>query len=323
MRRFYIIRFFFLLALCSIYSYAQESGKSIAVLPVCATGIDSNYVRTAESILRVEVNKRAKAVVIPERTIRAIAGKNCCMDVDCIVTIGKELNAQQVLSCNLSALGEKIIVQYFVTDIEKSKQIIIDQFTAKNIEDLELVMKRIAKSAVDNQAITENVEVGTITGVETDKPLRRGTFKNLGASFGYLYPTSGYDNDFSKKFVFDFRWGYEIAQDYSAGLLAGIRNGFAINIYGDYLLTRTDVCPQIGPSLGFHFVSHDAPPVYYTDSYGNSVQQDKRADGIELGLHAGLRLLRTYSFQILLQIDYIHTFNDYDDNAVVFTIGIL
>jgi hypothetical protein len=245
------------------------------------------------------------------------------VDVDCIVSIGKELNAQQVLSCNLSALGEKIIVQYFVTDIAASRQIIVDQVTAKSIEDLELVMKRIAKSAVENLPFNENVEVGTITGVETDKPLRRSTFKNLGASFGYLYPTSGYDNDFSKKFVFDFRWGYEIAQDYSAGLLAGIRNGFAINIYGDYLLTRTDVCPQIGTSLGFHFVSHNASATYHTDSYGNSVQENKRADGIELGLHAGLRLLRTYSFQILLQIDYIHTFNDYDDNAVVFTIGIL
>jgi hypothetical protein len=315
-----VLSVFFTASLCI---YAQSTGKSLAVLPLCSIGIDSNYVHTAESILRVEVSKRANAVVIPERVIRAAASKNCCTDVDCVVQLGKELNAQQVLSCNLSALGEKIIVQYFVTDIAASKQIIVDQVTAKNIEDLELVMKRIAKSAVENLPFNENVEVGTITGVETDKPLRRSTFKNLGASFGYLYPTSGYDNDFSKKFVFDFRWGYEIAQDYSAGLLAGIRNGFAINIYGDYLLTRTDICPQIGTSLGFHFVSHNATATYYTDTYGNSVQENKRADGIELGLHAGLRLLRTYSFQILLQVDYIHTFNDYNDNAVVFTIGIL
>jgi len=231
------------------------------------------------------------------------------------------VQAQQIVNCNLAALGEKIIVQYFVTDVAAAKNIIVDQVTAKNIEDLELVMKRIAKSASENKSVNENVEVGTITGVETDKPLRRSTFKNLGASFGYLYPTSGYDNDFSKVFVFDFRWGYEIEQNYAAGLLAGIRKGFAINVYGDYLLTRTDVCPQVGASLGFHFVSHDNPVVF--DSYGNSIQQNKRDDGIELGLHAGLRLLRTYSFQVLLQVDYIHTFNDYGDNAVVFTIGIL
>jgi hypothetical protein len=323
MRRSLILRLLFILSVFSFYTNAQETGKSLAVLPLCATGIDSNYVKTAESILRVEVNKRSKSIVIPERIIRSMVGKNCCTDADCVVQIGKELQAQQVLSCNLSALGEKIIVQYFVTDITSVKQIIINQVTAKNIEDLELVMKRVAKSAVDNESINENVEVGTITGVETDKPLRRSTFKNFGASFGYMYPTSGYDNEKSKIFVFDLRWGYEIEQNYSAGLLMGIREGFAINIYGDYLLTRTDICPQIGPSLGFHFVSHNAQPTYYLDSYGNRVQENKREDGIELGLHAGVRLLRTYSFQILLQFDYIHTFNDYNDNAVVFTIGIL
>ncbi len=321
MRHFRSFQIFSLLIILTFNAYGQESNRSIAVLPFSSTGVDSNYVKTAESILRVEISKRSINVAIPDRIEKYLAGKNNTQDIGAIVQIGKELQAQQVVSCNLAALGEKIIVQYFVTDVAAAKHVIVDQVTSKNIEDLELVMKRIAKSASENKSVNENVEVGTITGVETDKPLRRSTFKNLGASFGYLYPTSGYDNDFAKVFVFDFRWGYEIEQNYAAGLLAGIRKGFAINVYGDYLLTRTDVCPQVGASLGFHFVSHDSPAVY--DSYGRSTQQDKRDDGIELGLHAGLRLLRTYSFQVLLQVDYIHTFNDYDDNAVVFTIGIL
>lgn len=321
MRQFRSFQIFSILLILTFNVYAQDSGRSIAVLPFSSSGIDTNFVKTSESILRVEVSKRSTSVAIPDRIVKFLAGKNYTSDIATIVQVGKELQAQQVVSCNLAALGEKIIVQYFVTDVATAKNIIVDQVTAKNIEDLELVMKRVAKSASENKSVNENVEVGTITGVETDKPLRRSTFKNLGASFGYLYPTSGYDNDFAKVFVFDFRWGYEIEQNYAAGLLAGIRKGFAINVYGDYLLTRTDVCPLVGASLGFHFVSHNAPAVY--DTYGRNLNQNKRDDGIELGLHTGVRLLRTYSFQILLQIDYIHTFNDYDDNAVVFTIGIL
>ena len=224
-------------------------------------------------------------------------------------------------------------MQYFLADVATEKIITTDQTTSLSIEDLELVMKRIAKSIAEHTTVRESAEVGNITAIEAEKPLRRSTYKNFGVSFGYLYPTSGYDNSTDKSFAIDLRWGYEILDDYAVGLLIGARDGFAINLFGDYLLTRTDVCPLIGASLGFHWVSHaqEYTNTYtsytdmngYTNTYTVSTPIDKRGDGIELGFHTGVRLLRTFSFQILLQVDFIHTFNDYNDNAVVFTIGML
>jgi len=85
-----------------------------------------------------------------------------------------------------------------------------------------------------------------------------------------------------------------------------------MNIYGNYLFSRTDICPYLGSSLGFHWVLHDD---FLTD--------DKDGDGIELGLLGGFRLFHTYNFQIFIQGEYIMTFNDYNDKAFVFTIGIL
>lgn len=309
---------------------AQDSTKNtIAILPISSSGIDSNYVHTAESILRVELNKLSSSTLISEKKTRAIAAANNCREIECAVAAGKILQAKLIAGCSLSALGGKIIVQYFLADVATGKEIIADQTTSLTVEDLEPVMKRIAKSIAEHTSVKEGAEVGNITAIEAEKPLRRSTYKNFGVSFGYLYPTSGYDNSTDKSFVLDLRWGYEILNDYAVGLLIGARDGFAINLFGDYLMTRTDVCPLIGASLGFHWVSHaESQAVYTTDpvthtSYYSTTDQNLHGDGIELGVHAGVRLLRTFSFQILLQVDLIHTFNDYDDNAVVFTIGML
>ena len=310
--------------------FAQETTKnSIAILPISSAGIDSIYVQTAESILRVETRKQTKSSIVSERKTKLVSGSANCTDLDCAVRVGKELDVDLVVSCKLSALGDKILALYLVADVKTGKEIMSDQVTATKVEDLEMVMKRIAKSIAEHASVQDGAEVGNIMAVEAEKPLRRSSNKNFGISFGYLYPTSGYDNSTEKSFVLDLRWGYEVLNDYAVGLLMGVRNGFAINLYGDYLLTRTDVCPYFGGSFGFHWVSHNEPQaVYVTDPNTGYMtyttqNQDLRSDGLEMGAHAGLRLFRTFSFQIILQVDIIHTFNDYDDNAVVFTIGML
>jgi len=49
----------------------------------------------------------------------------------------------------------------------------------------------------------------------------------------------------------------------------------------------------------------------------------KRGDGLELIASTGIKAFRTYNFQVLLNLDYSYTFNDFDDRSLVFTIGLL
>ncbi|HSL90406.1 MAG TPA: hypothetical protein VK870_13965, partial [Ignavibacteriaceae bacterium] len=220
------------------------------------------------------------------------------------------LNADQVLLCNLNALGEKIIVQYSLLELPSGRRLVADQTTALNVEDLEAVMKRVAVSVVTKQSFNRNVEVGSVVGKESVESLRRAARYNFGLGFGYLFPIHGYDND-KKSFTINAYFDYEVP-DYAVGLMIGARNGFAINLYGNYLFTKTDVCPYLGASLGFHWVAHED---FFFD--------DKEGDGIGLGLIGGIKLFHTYTFQLFIQGEYIMTFNDYNDRAFVFTIGIL
>jgi hypothetical protein len=180
------------------------------------------------------------------------------------------------------------------------------------LEDMDVVMKRVASSIVTGQAINQTAKVDNIMEAETATPRRRAARKYWGINFGYLYPTQGYDDE-DKSFTLDLRIGYEINQ-VTVGTHFAARKGFATNVYSSYLFTKTDVCPYLGGAFGFHWVSHEDFLNY---------DNNKSGDGFEVTANGGLRIFRTYNFQVLLNLDYIITFNDYNDKAVVFTIGLL
>lgn len=300
-----------ILVLFSSLNYSQDNTiQKLVIVPINSIGIEPVYVQTAESILRMEINRISSYDIVSERRIREVMEEDFCDDAECAVEIGNALKADQVLLCNLNALGEKIIVQYSLIELPAGRRLVTDQTTALNVEDLEAVMKRVAVSVVTKQSFNKNVEVGSVVGKESVESLRRAARYNFGIGFGYLFPSYGYDND-KRSFTINAYLDYEVP-DYAVGLMIGARNGFAINLYGNYLFTKTDVCPYLGASLGFHWVAHKD---FFLD--------DKEGDGIGLGFVGGIRLFHTYTFQLFIQGEYIMTFNDFNDKAFVFTLGIL
>lgn len=300
-----------ILVLFSSLNYSQDNTiQKLVIVPINSIGIEPVYVQTAESILRMEINRISSYDIVSERRTREVMEEDFCDDAECAVEIGNALKADQVLLCNLNALGEKIIVQYSLIELPAGRRLVTDQTTALNVEDLEAVMKRVAVSVVTKQFFNKNVEVGSVVGKESVESLRRAARYNFGIGFGYLFPSYGYDND-KRSFTINAYLDYEVP-DYAVGLMIGARNGFAINLYGNYLFTKTDVCPYLGASLGFHWVAHKD---FFLD--------DKEGDGIGLGFVGGIRLFHTYTFQLFIQGEYIMTFNDFNDKAFVFTLGIL
>jgi len=293
----------------------------IVLLPIISNGIDPVSVQTAESILRMDLSNQNNLIVITETKTLDALGEEQCTDEECAKLIGEKLEAERVLLSKLNPLGEKIIVQYILVETSTGKNLLSEQTTALSLEDLEPVMNRVAISVSKLAPFNANQEVGNITEKESLESLRRASRFNFGVGFGYLFPQEGYDSD-KKSFTLNGYFDYEI-QDYAVGLMLGARKGFAINLYGNYLFTKTDLCPYLGGALGFHWVAnhenHYIIDPYY-DSYNST---EKESDGVELGFEAGIRIFHTYNVQFFIKCEYIMTFNDYDDKAIVFTIGIL
>jgi hypothetical protein len=306
----------FALLTCAALASGQDRSGRLVILPLSANGVDDVTIETASSLLRTEIGKLSSMDVVSGRRTTEAVGQTPCTEAECALAVGKSLQATQVLGCRLSALGEKIIVQYFLVDVPAGKQVLIDQATATGAEDLDVLMKRIAKSVIEREPVSKGAEVGQILASEAVEPPRRETRKNFGFAFGYLYPQGGYDNG-DRSFMVDTRFDYEI-EDYAVGMLVGIRKGFAMGLYGSYLTSRTDICPYVGGGLGFHWVDHASiyDPVARRNTEG-------RGDGFELSANAGVRVLHTYSFQMIFNLELLYTMNDFNDRAIVFTLGIL
>lgn len=303
--------------------FSQETTKnSTVLLPIISKGIDEASVQTAESILRMELSNEKSIDLISEKKTLAVIGDEDCVDEECAKLVGEKLSAEQVLICKLSPLGEKLIVQYNLVQTSSGSNILSERATATSLEDLDAVMKRVAISVAKQSPFNTNQEVGNIVKQETIVPLSQAARFNFGCGFGYLFPSDGYDNDKKKSFTINAYFDYEV-KDYAVGLMLGARKGFAINLYGNYLFSKTDVCPYVGGALGFHWVSEHNPYFDYDPYYYNYSSEEKDEDGIELGIQGGIRLLHTYNVQIFIQAEYIMTFNDYNDKAFVFTIGLL
>ncbi|KAA3655109.1 MAG: hypothetical protein DWQ10_17290 [Calditrichaeota bacterium] len=296
---------------------AVNAQKRLALSPVHAIGLDESAIVTTESLLKMELQKQFDYDVIQ---IPFNDDQQPCYDEKCAIELGKNAAADEVVLCRLSRLGEKIIIQFIHLDVGSGQTLFADNTTSDTIEDLDTVMKRVALSIARREPIAKTAEVGNITESEDKKPLRRSAHKVGGFSFGYLYPQNGYDNK-DRSFALDFRTGYDM-ENVSTGMLIAVRNGFATNLYVHYLTTRTDVCPYFGGAFGFHWIAHDDDGYYDADS-GNWTEDKRDGDGFEFTLTSGIRIFRTYNFQLIANLDYSITFNDFDDKAIVFTLGLL
>ncbi len=311
-----------LFLLISGLAWANPRGGT-ALLPFVSVGVDEQALYSAETLLRHELTGAPTIKLISEETTRQVVGETICAEAPCAMDLGKQLQAEQVIVGKMVALGEKLIIEYMLIDVESQEILLLDKATASFVEDLDVVMKRVASSIITHKSLEKTAEVGLITEKETEIPRRRSMRRFTAYSFGYLYPQNGYD-DKGRSFAMDLRFGAEV-DDYEIGLQLGLRKGFAVNIFGARLLSKTDFSPYIGGAFGFHWVHHEFFDSGYYD-YENERYipgEEKRKDGFEFTANTGVRAFRTYNFQLVLNLAYSATFNDFDDKAVLFTIGII
>jgi len=313
----HLIKLFLLLfALFVSGVFAQNN---IAIFPFLTNGIDDVTAQSAEALLRLEISKLSTMDIVSEKRTYALFEQDYCFELTCAVELGTRLGAGRVVVGRLDALGEKVIVSYMLVDVKTQKSLLTDKTTSATIEDLETVMSRIAKSITTIEPIVKGAKVGAIMESETKEPYRRGARRFGGLSFGYLYPQNGYDND-DRAFAIEFRTCAEI-QNFDVGMQIAMRRGFAMNIYSSCMFTKTDFCPYVGGGFGFHWVNQHHNYDEYYDSHGNYQYKEKKSDGFELTVNTGIKAFRTYNFFILANLAYTFTLNDYNDQAVIFSIG--
>ena len=294
---------------------AQEK---LAILPLAGSGVDVSTQETTYMLLVSEINKLKKYEVIPESEIKALLADRECAESACAIEIGKKANAAKVIFGSLNKLGEKVIFQYTLVEVSTGQTLISDDLSALRVEDLDQVVKRVAASIVQQIPAAKTVEVGLVTEQESQETKTRKANSSWGIAWGYLYPQKGYD-DREPVFVWDFRSLYEL-RHVAVDAVMGFRQGFALNVSVLYVPGLKDFSPFAGGGIGFHGVSHEQ---YYDDYYYSPDGSNKKEDGFEFVIKGGLLAFRTYDFRVVATVEYTMTFNDYNDRAIVVTLGVM
>ncbi len=294
---------------------AQEK---LAILPLAGSGVDVSTQETTYMLLVSEINKLKKYEVIPESEIKALLADRECAESACAIEIGKKANAAKVIFGSLNKLGEKVIFQYTLVEVSTGQTLISDDLSALRVEDLDQVVKRVAASIVQQIPAAKTVEVGLVTEQESQETKTRKANSSWGIAWGYLYPQKGYD-DREPVFVWDFRSLYEL-RHVAVDAVMGFRQGFALNVSVLYVPGLKDFSPFAGGGIGFHGVSHEQ---YYDDYYYSPNGNNKKEDGFEFVIKGGLLAFRTYDFRVVATVEYTMTFNDYNDRAIVVTLGVM
>jgi len=296
---------------------AQET---LAVLPLRGSSVDISTQKTVYMLLISEIRQLKKYNVVPESEILPLLGDGSCSEAACAIEIGRQVQASKVVFGSLNRLGEKIIFHYDLVDVTSGQTLLSDDMNALRVEELDQVTKRVAASIVQQTPVEKTVEVGLVTEQETLEQNRRKANASWGIAFGYLYPQKGYDDE-QDVFVWDFRSFYEM-NNFALDALLGIRKGFALNVGFLYVASRKDFSPFVGAGVGFHAVSHDI--IYdYDYEYHYENQTEEPNDGFEFLVKGGLLAFRTYDFRVVATVEYSLTLNDFDDRAIVLTIGVM
>lgn len=194
------------LLLCALLSCASLSlgAGPYAVLPFVPVGMDSITARVASGLLLSEL--RAQGIAVVDKW--DVAPTESPQDAARLAGSDVEM----AVYGSLSQLGNKILAEVNVVKVATSEIVYNDRLTSQSTEDLEAVMRRLAKGVATGKKMSETVTVESVTAAEAQTPRRRASFSSVGLKVGYLWPMEDSWGGMTKMTVVDFVYRYETAK---------------------------------------------------------------------------------------------------------------
>ncbi len=296
------------LLLCALLSCASLSlgAGPYAVLPFVPVGMDSITARVASGLLLSEL--RAQGIAVVDKW--DVAPTESPQDAARLAGSDVEM----AVYGSLSQLGNKILAEVNVVKVATSEIVYNDRLTSQSTEDLEAVMRRLAKGVATGKKMSETVTVESVTAAEAQTPRRRASFSSVGLKVGYLWPMEDSWGGMTKMTVVDFVYRYETAKwELEIVPLSGFRIGTTeengafdwvlFDFSYHYFLTVTDISPYLGGGLGFHSIAAWEEWPLPGEEWDGERREDS-GTGFGLNVGGGVVFFRTYDFHLTADVRY-------------------
>jgi len=300
-----------LLLLAALPAWALRLG----VAPLAGSGLTMDQARVARSLLIHELQRELPKDLVVELRPEAWMSLSPVLE---LLHEARGARLDRVVLVSADQLGEKLILQLRVLQVEDESNLFTDSMPLAAVEDLDTAMKRVAAAVAQGRSINATREVGQVLEDEGLRTQRREALIQGSFQAGYLWPLSSSDSlkgdrnydGHARRFVFSLSSGIE-DRHFDAGWTLAWRHGPAALLYTDWLFRSQDLCPYVGAGLGFHWA---------LDKKENG---DYRFDdGPQVAARAGVILFRTYDFQMSLEGSHVITWNEDIDRAWMVSLGL-
>ena len=295
----------FTLCLLCIIPFTASAVK-YGVLHLKPVGVSYATTETVASLLVSDLTNYGHTVLNPDAMDAAVGDVLECYENECAAEAGAQAAVERVIYGSVSTLGEKYIVQVSVVNVMTKEILWAGSLAAKTAEDLDTVVKRLAKSISEGKKAEETVEVGLVIEEEEKEPLRRRVYHTTGFKAGMILPMGGYA-DAGLMYQVGAQYWYEMpnfaieaavyyAHTSSLGFdLEGTASeAVAPEISVLYMLSKGDISPYIGGGFGLGLIWLTPEEEW---DLGAGIGPAFNAGG-------GLVLFRTYDIRITIDARY-------------------
>lgn len=275
--------------------YAAER---VYLAPFSMVGLNEDFGIAAEKLMNAYIDDNGRFVLVnysDEDSVKA-------GDRESANKIAIEKNCTKFIVAEFTRLGENVITSFKLYDINNEAPVWSDRLKAKNPDDFDPIIQRVAKNIGTKKKATNDDDIYTVTEQETKNPKKKGVtsyggFKIVGSL--PLNPSEAKMDAGLGLFVL-----YD-AKDFLFGL-DGTMNNLGDNdekttlidltLSAFYAFTTTNISPFAGAGLSYSW--------RYTHEIGSSNANEHETNGLALQFGGGVLFNRASRVMFITQVNY-------------------
>jgi hypothetical protein len=284
-------------------------GAKVGVLRFKGIGVEKETASAVSELLVSELAAYGHQMLNPDALDAAVGEEISCYEAAGAAEVGFKAKVDRIIFGSVSKFGEKYVVQATVVNVATSDVLWNGSASSKSAEDMDTVIKRIAKAIAEGKKVEEGAEVGMITEQEiTTESKRKEGFYSTGGGFVFGFPLGGYAGATSlmgfawlncfetKNFMIQVNMPYYWslgAQAIGSGTEPSVLDYGLLDFEFDYLFTKSDIAPYAGGGIGMHLLILSRAGLAAETNFG-----------MVFNGGGGLIFLRTYDFHVIINGGY-------------------
>lgn len=286
--------------------YASER---VYLAPFNMVGLNPDFGVAAEKLMNAYAEDDGRFILINHAVEDSVKGD----DRTAINQKAIEKNCTKFIMAEFTRLGENVITSFKLYDINNESAVWSDRLKAKNPDDFDPIIQRVARNIGTKNKATNDDDIYTVTEQETKKPKRKGVTTYYGLNIiGNLALAPEADMAAGLGFFMFYD-----ARNLFFSLDMAISNmgedkekptmfDIALSIY--YPFGTSNITPFVGGGLAYSWRTTYSEYDSYDGYYYYSDSDELNANGLSADIGGGVMFNRASRISFILQAKYFFDF---------------